>query len=225
MRAAPRARRRRSRRCRAAARRSPRGAHALAGGEPRCSASGAHGAGDAREHARGNPGRKARSQVCAYESGGDGEAHGRARSRSARVGGVSLEPRIDLTASEVPGLDEHLLERSQPALVVAGQVLLARQLLHGEAKALGVAAEEQQDERRDPEDAPLPALVENGLARLADDQGVVLALAAHVADGAHDGNSTAVCRTIREVSAIADYRAASEGNDIDALVATLAPDV
>ena len=51
----------------------------------------------------------------------------------------------------------------------------------------------------------------------------MLALAAHVADGAHD--STAACRTIREVSAIADYRAASEGNDIDALVATLAPDV
>src|SRR5207245_10771811 len=76
----------------------------------------------------------------------------------------------------------------------------------------------------------LPALVEHGLVVLAHDRRVVLPAPAHVADCAHartvprrDPDFRRSAYDLR-VSAIADYRVASEANDIDALIDTLAPD-
>src|SRR5205085_7171878 len=146
----------------------------------------------------------------------DGEAGARAAVRALRGAGATFEARVELTPAQVAGLDEQAFHGAEPAAIVAREVLLARQLLHREAKPLDVATEQQHDESRDSEYASLPALVEDWLARLACDRRIVLSAAAHVADRAHTQTVPAsahpllAAHTIPGVSAIADYRAASE---------------
>ena len=53
------------------------------------------------------------------------------------------DPGIDLAGRKVPRLLEQLLEASEPTVVVARQVDLARQLLHAEAENVDIATEQR----------------------------------------------------------------------------------
>jgi hypothetical protein len=73
-------------------------------------------------------------------------------------------------------------------LVIAGQVDLARQLLHAEAENVNVATEQRHQEVREAEDAALPTFVEHRLFRLANDRAEELGSAAHVTRRSHGVN-------------------------------------
>ena len=81
---------------------------------------------------RAEPPRKRGAQEPAQDSGRDGEAYPR-RAPRAWVGLATLQAGIDLSWTEISGAHKLVVEAAEPTPVIARQVDLARQLLHGEA--------------------------------------------------------------------------------------------